>query len=214
MSRRLTALLLAACLACSACRPREPRVRIRTDMGTIELRLFDHTPRHRDNFLKLAREGFYDSLLIHRVVRDFMIQSGDPDSRNAAPRALLGAGGPGYDIPAEIRSPALRGALAAARWPDHRNPARLSNGSQFFIVQGRPLTDSLLDVCEQRLRTRIPPADRAAYLARGGAPELHGQYTVFGEVVAGLEVLDKIAAVPRDANDRPLHDLRTRVFVE
>lgn len=214
MNKQNKLFLLLACLCLASCQNSPQHIHLKTEMGEVELRLFDDTPLHRDNFLKLARAGFYDSLLLHRVIRDFMIQGGDPDSKFAAPGVLLGAGGPGYSIPAEIHAPLVHGALAAARLPDRRNPSRASNGSQFFIVQGQPLTDSLLDQWETRLRLRFSPADRAAYLSKGGAPELHGQYTVFGEVVAGLEVLDKIAAVPHDAHDRPLHDLRIQVWVE
>ena len=205
----------AGCLLCLAgCQNKDARVCIQTDMGDLHIRLYDSTPLHRDNFLKLAKAGFYDSLLFHRVVRDFMIQGGDPDSKTAPAGRLLGAGSPGYDIPAEIGAPPLRGALAAARLPEQRNPSRQSNGSQFFIVQGLPQTYESLDQWEQRLEIKFSPEQRAAYLAKGGAPQLEGQYTIFGEVVEGLKVLDMLAAVPRDANERPLYDLRMRVLVE
>lgn len=201
-------------LGLDSCQKKAPRVRIHTDMGDILVRLYDETPKHRDNFLKLAGEGFYDSLLMHRIIRDFMIQGGDPNSKNAPAGLLLGAGSPGYNIPAEIGAPTLRGALAAARLPDQVNPARESNGSQFFIVHGLPQTDASLDDWEQRLGIKFSPERRALYKEKGGTPQLDGQYTVFGEVVEGLDVLDKIAAVPRDSNDRPLNDLRIRMEVQ
>lgn len=197
-----------------ACQKKETIVRLHTNLGDIRVKLYDTTPLHRDNFLKLVREGFYDSLLFHRVIRDFMIQGGDPDSKNAAAGVLLGGGGPGYDLPAEIKAPHLRGALAAARLPDQVNPGRRSNGSQFFIVQGQIQTDESLNQWEQRLNIKYSPEWRAQYKVKGGAPQLDGQYTVFGEVVDGLEVMDKIAALPRDPNDRPLQDVRMTVKVE
>lgn len=201
-------LLLLALLTLSACQKKETTVLIRTGMGDIRVRLYDETPRHRDNFLKLAAEGFFDSLLFHRVIPDFMIQGGDPNSKSAPAGTVLGGGGPGYTIPAEIRFPHLRGALAAARLPDQVNPQRESSGSQFFIVTGTPQTDESLDQWEQRLGTKFSPEWRAQYKAKGGTPQLDNQYTVFGEVVSGLEVLDRLVAVPRDANDRPLDDIR------
>jgi len=202
-------LLFASCgLLLFACQPKETIVRIQTSMGDITVRLYDETPRHRDNFLKLVGEGYFDSTLFHRVIPDFMIQGGDPNSKQAPPGTVLGGGGPGYTIPAEIRFPHVRGALAAARMPDQVNPQRESSGSQFFLVTGTPQTDESLDQWEQRLGTKYSPEWRAQYKAKGGTPQLDNQYTVFGEVVAGLDVLDRIAAVPRDANDRPLDDLR------
>lgn len=207
-------VVLAGILLLTACHREENIVRIHTRMGDMRARLFDSTPGHRDNFVRLIRTGFYDSLLFHRVQRDFMIQGGDPDSKRAPAGALLGGGGPGYELPAEIGAPHLRGALAAARLPDAANPARRSNGSQFFIVQGRAQTDASLDQLEQRTHTPIRPEWRAMYKQTGGAPQLDGQYTVFGMLVDGFEVLDRIAALPRDANDRPLEDIRMQISVE
>jgi len=207
-------LLLLCSFLLPACQPKETTVLISTNMGDIRVRLYDETPQHRDNFLKLAEEGFFDSTLFHRVIRDFMIQGGDPNSKNAQPGIVLGGGGPGYTIPAEIRMPHVRGALAAARLSDQANPQRASSGSQFFIVQGQLQTDESLDQWEQRLGTKFSPEWRTKYKAMGGTPQLDNQYTVFGEVVSGLDVLDKIAAVPRDGNDRPLEDIRMTVKVE
>jgi len=154
---------------------------IKTSMGDIVIALYNETPLHRDNFIKLVSEQFYDGVLFHRIIQNFMIQGGDPDSKNAAKGARLGSGGPGYTIPAEF-NPNLthkRGALAAARMGDQVNPQRASSGSQFYIVD-HP----------------------------SGAHFLDGQYTVFGEVLKGMEVVDKIAAQPKDPADRPLEDIK------
>ncbi len=186
-----------------------PLVIIHTDLGDMVVRLYDATPKHRDNFLKLAREGFYDSLLFHRVIPGFMIQGGDPNSRHARPRQMLGNGGPGYTLPAEIK-PTLfhkRGALAAARLGDNVNPERRSSGSQFYIVTGRRFTDAELDRIERRMGIKIPPEHREVYKTEGGAPFLDGAYTVFGEVVEGMDVAEKIAGQPRDRFDRPTKDI-------
>ncbi len=187
-----------------------PLVVIHTDLGDITVRLYNETPIHRDNFLKLVKEGFYDSLLFHRVIPQFMIQGGDPNSRHAKPNQMLGTGGPGYTLPAEIK-PGLfhkRGALAAARMGDQVNPQRRSSGSQFYIVTGRKFTDAELDQIEQRMGTKFTPEQRRIYTTEGGAPFLDGAYTVFGEVVEGIEVAEQIAAQPRNRFDRPLKDIR------
>lgn len=205
--------ILAGCVFLTACGQKDTLVRIQTNLGDMTLRLYNDTPKHRDNFIKLAQAGFYDSLLFHRVIRDFMIQGGDPDSKNAPAGTLLGEGGPGYTIPAEIGAPHIRGVLAAARLGDRSNPQRESNGSQFYIVQGQPQTDASLDEWEKRMGVKYSPEWRSKYKAKGGTPQLDGQYTVFGEVVDGLDVIDKIAAVPRDSNDRPLEDIRMWVKV-
>jgi cyclophilin family peptidyl-prolyl cis-trans isomerase len=192
-------------------------VEVTTTKGVLVIRLSDSTPQHRDNFLKLVKNGYYDSLLFHRVIRRFMIQSGDPDSRNGHPGKPLsqgGSGGPGYRIPAEFR-PTLfhkRGALGAAREGDDVNPARASSGSQFYIVQGKTFTDAGLDSVEKfRLKGRkIPEDERSVYRQVGGAPHLDQQYTVFGEVVRGMEVVDSIAAVQTSGPplDRPVSEVR------
>lgn len=214
-------------LALPACNPRlsnglrkndlHKDVAVTTTMGVIVIRLSDSTPRHRDNFLKLAKSGFYDSLLFHRVIRNFMIQSGDPDSKNGNPGKPLsqgGSGGPGYTIPAEI-GPVLfhkRGALGAARTGDDVNPARASSGSQFYIVQGKKFTDAGLDSVERfRLKGRkIPEDERMIYREVGGAPHLDQQYTVFGAVIKGMDVVDSIAAVKTSGPplDRPVSEVR------
>lgn len=192
---------------------RKRDVRIRTTLGDMTIRLSDSTPLHRDNFLKLVKKKYYDSVLFHRVIRDFMIQAGDPDSKNAAPGKGLGSGGPGYRIPAEFR-PTLfhkKGVIAAAR---DNNPEKSSSASQFYIVQGKKFSDAGLDSVETlRLGGRKIPADqRQVYKTVGGTPHLDQNYTVFGQLVRGEGVLDAIAAVPTSKaaadKDRPVQDVR------
>lgn len=238
---------------------------ISTPKGDITLRLFDDTPKHRDNFLKLAEQGYFDGTLFHRVINGFMIQGGDPDSKGAAPGIELGNGGPGYNLPAEITPVHFhrRGMLAAAREDDKVNPQRLSDGSQFYIVQGKVFSQKDLDLVEKEQNSmtkqrifvklmddprnltlrnqffspdakkdsahfrflldtlnqlidrefalegefRLTEAQREAYTTVGGAPHLDGKYTIFGEVVEGMEVVDAIASEKTDKNDRPLSDI-------
>jgi peptidyl-prolyl cis-trans isomerase B (cyclophilin B) len=191
---------------------RKKNVMLVTDSGTIVLRLSDSTPLHRDNFLKLVKQGYYDSVLFHRVMNNFMIQSGDPASKKAKPGERLGNGGPSYTIPAEFR-PGLfhqKGVLAAARQPDEVNPNKASSGSQFYIVQGKKFTPAGLDSVETfRLNGRKLPAEhRAIYQTIGGSPHLDQQYTIFGKVESGLEVIDKIAVTQTGPAYRPLTDIR------
>jgi cyclophilin family peptidyl-prolyl cis-trans isomerase len=194
---------------------RKRDVLMQTTMGDIVIRLSDSTPLHRDNFLKLVKVGYYDSVLFHRVMKDFMIQGGDPNSTRATAGQPLGNGGPGYTVPAEFRKTLFhkKGALAAARMGDNANPAKASSGSQFYIVQGKVFTDGGLDSVETfRLNGRkIPAEQRAVYKTIGGTPHLDQGYTVYGEVVKGLDVVDKIAAVQTSRaqdRDRPLQDVR------
>ena len=194
---------------------RKRNVLMQTTMGDIIIRLSDSTPLHRDNFLKLVKVGYYDSVLFHRVIKDFMIQGGDPNSRRATAGKPLGDGGPGYTVPAEFRKTLFhkKGALAAARMGDNANPTKASSGSQFYIVQGKVFTDAGLDSLETlRLNGRkIPAEQRAVYKTIGGTPTLDQGYTVYGEVVKGLDVVDKIAAVQTSRSqdrDRPLQDVR------
>lgn len=237
------------------------RVLLETTFGEIELALYNETPQHRDNFIKLVNEGAYDGVLFHRVIKDFMIQTGDPDSKNATVDALLGSGGPGYDLPAEIVYPKLfhkRGVLAAAREGDETNPERKSSGSQFYIVTGRRYSEYQLNAMIERLadqskgmkfqslaRERWPEIESLqaqgdttalmnlqnelikqtedwysknpvqftqqqidAYSTVGGTPHLDGTYTVFGEVVRGMDVVDKIQNVTTGKNDRPVDDVK------
>ena len=194
---------------------RKRDVLIQTTMGDIVIRLSDSTPLHRDNFLKLAKVGYYDSVLFHRVINEFMIQSGDPNSRRAIAGQPLGNGGPGYTIPAEFRTTLFhkKGAIAAARMGDNVNPQKASSGSQFYLVQGRVYSDAGLDSLETgRLNGRkIPVAYREMYKTIGGVPHLDQGYTVYGEIVKGLDIVDKIAAVQTSRGqdrDRPLQDVR------
>ncbi|MCM1110192.1 MAG: peptidylprolyl isomerase [Clostridium sp.] len=236
-------------------------VTLRTTAGDIRLRLYGDTPKHQQNFIRLASEGYYDGLLFHRVISDFMIQGGDPESRNAPAGKMLGAGDPSYQIDAEIRYPEhfhRRGALAAARQGDATNPERRSSGSQFYIVTGKVYTDAQLDTMEKSMerqalqdqfnrlageqrdtimalrRNRDLPAlrqlqdelaakateavrenpprftaeQREAYTTVGGTPHLDGTYTVYGEVIDGMDVVDRIQHSETDRNDRPLEDVR------
>ena len=187
---------------------------LETGPVTIELRP-DLAPGHVARIKELAREGFYDGVVFHRVIPGFMVQGGDPDSKRAAAGMPLGTGGPGYTVPAEIL-PGLyhtKGTLAAARQGDQVNPTKASSGSQFYIVQGRTYQPQEMDMIAKRNATMGTPvtyddAAKARYASVGGAPHLDGAYTVFGEVVEGLDVVDKIAAVQRDGRDRPAEDIR------
>lgn len=190
---------------------------LETSMGNVRIALHNETPLHRDNFLKLVREGYYDGNLFHRVISSFMIQTGDSTSRHAQPGAPAGDYSPDYTLPAEIRYPALyhhRGAVAAARESDDVNPEHRSSASQFYIVYGRRFNEDMLDQVQARLdkatkgKVTIPPALREAYYKKGGTPHLDGQYTVFGEVVEGMDVVQAIQNVETDAHDRPLQDVR------
>jgi len=194
---------------------RKRDVELITTYGNIVLRLSDSTPLHRDNFLKLVKTRYYDNVLFHRVIQNFMIQSGDPNSKTAQPGEPLGNGGPGYTVPAEFKSFLFhkKGTLAAARMGDNVNPQKASSGSQFYIVQGKVFTDAGLDSVETyRLNGRkIPQQYREIYKTLGGTPHLDQGYTVFGEVVKGMDVLDKIAATVTSKGqdrDRPIEDIR------
>jgi len=195
-------------------RDRKKDIEFVTTEGTIVLRLSDSTPLHRDNFLRLVKNHFYDSLLFHRVIQYFMIQGGDPTSKRAPGGKPLGDGDLPYTVPAEFRVSLfhVRGVLAAAREGDDTNPKKASSATQFYIVQGKKYTDSMLDSVElHRLKRKIPEQQRVIYKTFGGTPFLDLNYTIFGEVVAGMEIVDKIAAVPAskgDDKDRPLNDVR------
>ena len=197
--------------------PKARLVQLTTDYGTMVIRLYDSTPLHRDNFIRLVTEGFYDSLMFHRVIQGFMIQGGDPDSKNADSTAVLGMGSaPGDRIPAEIRNNYIhkKGVLAAAR---DNNPEKASSNCQFYIVEGKPYTDDAeLNMMECNVRQSNPAftytdAQRKIYKTIGGTPFLDQNYTVFGEVIKGLDVIDKIAAAQKDGNDRPVKDVRMKM---
>lgn len=262
-------IVLSVCLVIvtSCAQNKDHLVTIKTSYGDMVAILYDETPKHKENFIKLAEAHFFDSTLFHRVIEGFMIQGGDPDSKNAPPGVPVGRGGPGYTIDAEFNPKFFheRGALSAARLGDAQNPTKASSGSQFYIVQGtkmteeelttdlmkfnqgmqqffqdpanRPAYDSLLRFHESgdvkayqqymmALKPRVeratgintaktvPPEILKAYTTVGGAPNLDGEYTVFGKVIKGLEVVDKIAAVSKGAGDRPMEDIRMTVTVE
>ena len=183
------------------------QILIKTSLGDITVALYNETPQHRDNFIKLVKESYYDGVLFHRIIKGFMVQTGDPDSRDAKPGQRLGMGGPGYRVPAEF-VPSLyhkRGAVAAAR---DNNPAKASSGSQFYIVDGEVYPQDKLNMIAARTGKTFSPEQIQAYTTVGGAPFLDGDYTVFGEVVSGMDVVDKIAAQEKDGNDRPLKDIK------
>lgn len=192
----------------------EQMVSISTAYGDIVLKLYNETPLHRDNFIKLVQQGFYDSTLFHRVIQGFMIQGGDPDSKTAPAGAMLGNGDLGYTIPAEFRPNLFhkKGALAAARMGDDVNPNKESSACQFYIVQGQTFSDAQLDQMQARSGI-ISPSRRAVYKTLGGTPFLDGSYTVFGEVVSGLEIVDKIAAVAKDQMDRPIENVSMKISI-
>ena len=184
-------------------------IRIETLQGNMVFRLYDETPIHRDNMIKLVEEGYFDGQLFHRIISDFMIQGGDPHSRGAKPGQRLGQGGPGYTLEAEFHDHLIhkKGVLAAARKGDSENPEKRSSGSQFYIVQGSVLTPQQLDIMARRGMGPFSEAAIEAYTTIGGSPHLDGGYTVFGEMVEGWEVLDRIAAVETNAYDRPVQDV-------
>ncbi len=192
---------------------KEQLVKISTDYGDMIIKLYNETPKHRDNFIKLAKEGFYNGTIFHRIIKDFMIQGGDPQSRNPQPGAMYGNGGPGYTIPAEFNKNLYhkKGALAAAREGDQVNPTKASSGSQFYIVQGKTWTNTELAQIGQRMGIIFPQEHKKVYETLGGTPFLDMNYTVFGEVVMGLDVIDKIAAVKTLPGDRPAKDIKMTV---
>ncbi|HKL92854.1 MAG TPA: peptidylprolyl isomerase [Bacteroidales bacterium] len=241
---------------------------LESNVGTIKIKLYDETPQHRDNFIKLVKEGFYNDLLFHRVIKNFMVQGGDPDSKEAAAGKALGSGGPGYQVPAEIVYPQLfhkRGALSAARTADQVNPEKASSGSQFYIVWGEVYNEGQLKQMEQQKKQQamqsyfnglaatrreeiqrlyqandqaaldalqkelvgqtedafkqdpnkgaFTEAQMDAYTTVGGTPHLDGEYTVFGEVIEGLDVVEKIQNAATGANDRPKTDIRMKMYL-
>ncbi len=215
MNRSIFALIVGFALLFSACdSDNRKKVVIETEYGNMTAVLYDETPQHRDNFIKLANEGFFDDLLFHRVIKGFMIQGGDPDSRGAAAGKRLGMGGPGYTIPAEFvdQHIHLKGALSAARTGGPSNPEKKSSGSQFYVVQGKPVPEAQLNAMAQQ--KNYTEEQKQAYKEKGGAPFLDRDYTVFGMVIEGLDVIDKIAAVQTAPGDRPVEDVKMKVRVK
>lgn len=192
--------------------PERCLVEIETDFGTMTAELYNDTPKHRDNFVKLAEEGYYNDLLFHRVISGFMIQGGDPQSRNAPAGKPLGMGGPSYQVPAEFVDSLfhIKGALAAART---NNPEKKSSGSQFYIVQGGPVKEEVLNQIEGMKGFHYNPEQRKEYLELGGTPHLDRDYTVFGRVIKGLDIIDKIAATQTGQADRPVKDVKMKIRV-
>ena len=191
-------------------------VMMQTTAGNIRIELYNETPLHRDNFVRLVNEHFYDSLLFHRVIKSFMIQAGDPVSRHAQPGVFLGDSTLNYTIPAEIRTPQIyhkRGAVAMAREPDEVNPEQKSSSCQFYIVWGKRFSSQAIERVQERLDTikggiKLTDEMISTYRKTGGTPHLDGTYTVFGEVTQGLDVIERIQAVKTDDDDRPVDDQR------
>lgn len=214
--KKLLFCLLSVSLLWSSCGPSKPKetlVMIETPMGKMKVRLYDSTPKHKENFIKLVQQGFYDDLLFHRVIRDFMCQGGDPASKGAPAGTMLGAGGPGYTIPAEFGKLHFKGALAAARTGNQMNPKKESSGSQFYIVQGQPVDPGQLKMLASGKNIQYSQEDINKYATLGGAPFLDGDYTVFGEVIEGMEVIDQICSTSCDANNRPLQDIKMKIRI-
>lgn len=211
MKNILLPLLIAFITIITQAQSIYPNVVIETTQGKMIVVLYDNTPFHCENFIKLVNDGFYNGQLFHRVINNFMIQAGDPQTKNAEPGVRYGSGGPSYTIPAEFVPEYYhrKGALSAARQGDNVNPQKESSGSQFYIVQGKKLSDAELDAFEQRgMHIKFTPEQREIYKTLGGTPHLDYSYTVFGEVIEGLDVIDKIAAQQTDANDRPVVDVK------
>jgi cyclophilin family peptidyl-prolyl cis-trans isomerase len=195
--------------------PLECLVEIETEYGNMIVKLYDATPKHRDNFIKLVEDGFYDDLLFHRVIGNFMVQGGDPTSKGADAKKPLGSGGPGYTTPAEFVDTLVhvKGSLCAARQSDQANPERRSSGSQFYLVHGKEVGEKDILAIESRKGIRYEKAQRDDYLKYGGTPFLDRDYVVFGRVIEGLDVIDKIADVPTFSGDRPKKDVKMKMRV-
>lgn len=190
-------------------------IELETAYGNMIIQLYDATPKHQENFIKLAEEGFYDGLLFHRVIDGFMVQGGDPKSKNARKGQPLGSGGPGYTVPAEFVDSLVhvKGALAAARMGDNVNPEKASSGSQFYIVHGRKVNEEALNRIESQKGVRYSKRQREIYKEKGGTPFLDREYTVFGQVIEGLDVIDKIAKSQTDNRDRPVENVEMKIRV-
>jgi peptidyl-prolyl cis-trans isomerase B (cyclophilin B) len=211
--------LIIFLVSCSATKntnkdvPKNNFVKIETDSGTMIAHLSNKTPLTTRNFIKLVKQHFYDGLLFHRVIKGFMIQGGDPDSKKAKAGQVLGEGGLKYTVPAEFDTSLFhqKGALAMARESDDVNPKKASSSTQFYIVAGRTFTDKEMDKIEEKFKIKIPESHRIIYRTMGGAPFLDMNYTIFGQIVDGLDVIDKIADAARDENNRPLTDIGMKI---
>ena len=222
MKRNLIVLLTILVCGLTACKPgqkkdgnmeKETKLKIETSAGDIIVKLYNETPKHRDNFIKLAEDGTYEGTLFHRVIKDFMIQAGDPESKNAPKGKMLGAGDVGYTVPAEFVYPKYfhkKGALSAARQGDNVNPKKESSGCQFYIVTGKFFTEMELDKMTKEKGIEFTPEQKEAYMLEGGTPHLDGNYTVFGEVIQGMKVVDKIQFVETNADDRPTKNIKIK----
>lgn len=212
--KKILTLLLCLCLTTAfAKKPTHRYIRITTDKGECIVMLYNTTPLHRDNMIKLAKKGFYKGTLFHRVIKSFMIQGGDPDSKNAVAGKQLGNGDVKYTIPAEFRDSLFhkKGVLAAAR---DDNPKMASSGCQFYLVEGKVFTDPQLDSLEtKRLHYKIPQWQREIYKTIGGTPHLDRKYTAYGEIVRGIALVDEVSEVPTDDNNRPLTDIKMDIKV-
>jgi peptidyl-prolyl cis-trans isomerase B (cyclophilin B) len=197
----------------ASCTKDPVKVKIETKHGDMILELYDSTPIHRDNFVKLVKEGFYDDLLFHRVIKSFMIQGGDPDSRKPGVKTQLGQGGPGYTLEAELGERHFKGALAAARMGDNANPEKRSSGSQFYIVEGMPITAGLLDKAVANNKESYTEEEKVRYIEEGGYPFLDGAYTVFGMMIEGFDVVEKIASEDTDRMNRPNDDIKMKISI-
>ncbi len=212
--KKYLGLILIFLISIASAKPKHDFVRIKTNKGECIIMLYNQTPKHHDNFLKLAKGGFYNGTLFHRVIQEFMIQGGDPNSKTASPGQALGSGDLGYRVPAEFRDSLFhkKGALAAAR---DNNPEKASSSSQFYIVQGKKWSDATLDDIQQKRMNGVivPEAHRKVYKELGGTPHLDQNYTVFGEVVQGIEMVDAVAAIEKGTSDRPKEDIKMEVSV-
>lgn len=202
-------LSFAVFVLVTGCAKDQPNsVTVSTNFGDFTIQLYEETEKYRENFVSLVQEGFYDSLLMHRLIPDIIIQGGDPESRDAPKGKFLGRGNVDYTIPPDFRYVHTYGAVSGARTSDAVNPQKNSSGSQFFIVMGNPVTDEQLDQIEKDKGFQYTPEQRRLYKLVGGIPQFDKDYSVFGEISEGMEVVKKISRLPRDANDRPVDDVR------
>ncbi|MBK6545266.1 MAG: peptidylprolyl isomerase [Saprospiraceae bacterium] len=209
----LLILSLSFLTSCSKMSSKETIVLIETPLGNMKAKLYNSTPKHKENFIKLIKEGYYDGLLFHRVIKNFMAQGGDPFSKDAPPGIMLGSGGPTTKIPAEIGKFHFKGALAAARLGNQSNPNKESSGSQFYIVQGQKVNASQLNMMTNGKQIKYTNEEIKKYETLGGAPFLDGDYTVFGELIEGLQIIDIICNAECDQYNRPVKDIKMKLSI-